>query len=276
MADQFTQFGEYTGHVDLIDWDKAVLLKTGALYDEAQNEWYLPLGFEVEDPALGAVIVERALVVYKRPEPTQVQHEVPQIALLRVDVDPDEKRLFSPTTQYRLPCPGSCPVSVNGMIGYTAYETKEQERPYNFTYAIECWARYTVVANFLLMKMMRAFPIRGEIELLATEEANRNVENTRTYVFFQEGIADLTEVNSMVERIPGYSLTIRIEGELTLDREPYCVPSFTGTPTTDPGDLPPDNPDYPNGNPNLPPGGQDGGLYGTGLPDVRTTLIEDC
>jgi len=264
MAGPFTQFGMRTGHVDLIDWDKAVTVKTGALLDEEQSEWYLPLGFYIEDSSKGPVAVDRALVVFKRPEPTQVKHEVPEIAIIRDDIDPDERRLFSPTTQYRLPAPGAAPVSVGGMLGFNCYETKDKEQPYYLTYTIECWARYRTVAQFLLQKMMAAFPIRGTLDLLATEEAGRNVECLRTYLFFQEGIADLTEVNSMVERIPGYSLTIRVEAELTLDKVPSIEPAFTGERTIVPPTGEPVNPDLP-GN----------GLYGTGAPNVRSTLLED-
>lgn len=260
MAGPFTQFGYRTGHVDLIDFDRAIAIKLGAILDEEQNEWYLPLNFFIEDPAKGPVAIERALVVYKRPEPTQVQHEVPQIALIRDDIDFDESRLISPTSQYRLPANGAIPISINGMLGYNLYETKPQEQPYRLTYSIESWARYKTVAQFLLQKMMTAFPGRGSIDVLSTEEASRNVTNTRTYLFFQRGIADLTEVNSMVERIPGYSLTVDVEGELTLDRVPTTNGAFTGSTTDTP---PPGTPV----DPNLPPGGQ----YGSGLPHVRVT-----
>lgn len=264
MADQFTQFGMRTGHVSIEDYDMAVVRQTGATLDRQQNEWYLPLSFFFEDPAVGPVAIDRALVVYKRPEPTQVQHTVPQIALYRDDIDFDEKRLFGQATQYRLPAAGSTPVSVGGMLGYNCYETKNQENPYNLTYTIECWARYRTVAQFLLQKMMAAFPPRGTLKVLATEEAGRNVKCDRTYLFFQQGIADLTEVNSMVERVPGYSLTIRVEGELTLDQIPITIPAFTGNQTTDPPAGEDENPDLPAG-----------GLYGNGLPNVRATLLED-
>lgn len=264
MSGKFTQFGERTGHVDLVDWDLAVLKQTGALLDTTKNEWYLPLSFYVNDPIVGPVAIERALVVYKRPEPTQVAHAVPQVAILRDDIDPDERRLQSPTVQYRLPAPGATPVSVGGMLGFSAYETKEKEDPYILTYTIEVWARYKHVAQFLLQKMMRAFPIRGVLTVIAGEESGRNVENERKYLFFQEGIADLTEINSMVERIPGFSLTIRVEAELTLGREPYTVPAFTGPRSDTPSPVTPNNPE-------LPAGGQ----YGTGNPNVRVTLVED-
>jgi len=268
MADQFTQFGMRTGHVDLVDFDLAVVKQTGALLDEVQNEWYLPLNFYIEDPAKGPVAIERAVVVFKRPEPTQVQHEVPQIAIIRDDIDPDTTRLYSPTVQYRLPASGAKPVSINGAVGFNCYETKDKEVPYNITYTIEVWSRYKVPAQTLLQMMMKRFPLRGTMIVRATEEAGRNVSCDRTYLFFQEGIADLTEINSMVERIPGYALTIRVEAELTLEREPFTVTSFIGGSSSTPI---PGTPDFPGGNPDLPPGG----LYGDGLTSVRTTLLED-
>lgn len=269
MADQFTQFGMRNGHVDLIDFDLGVLRQTGAVFDDVQNEWYLPINYIVPDPAKGGhVNLERALVVYKRPEPTQVQHEVPQIALLCDDIDFDATRLYSPTTQYRVPAAGASPISVAGMLGYDCYETKDKEQPYNLTYSIEVWCRYKVPALGLLQRMMRAFPPRGTLTVSATEEAGRNVRCDRSYLFFQEGVADITELNSMVERIPGYSLTIRVEAELTLDKEPFTVNAFTGGQEVTPI---PGTPDFPGGNPDLPPGG----LYADGRASVRVTLLED-
>jgi len=273
-CDEFTQFGMRNGHVDLIDYDLAVTRQTGALLDEEQNEWYLPIQFYVEDLLRGPVAIEKALVVYKRPEPTQVQHEVPQIAIIRDDIDPDTTRLYSPTVQYRVPAAGATPVVIScgpfgeSVLGYDSYETKDKEQPYNLTYTIEVWSRYRVPAQTLLQMMMKRFPLRGTITLTATEEAGRNVRNDRTYLFFQEGLADLTEVNSMVERIPGFALTIRVEAELTLDREPFTVRSFTGATSEQPI---PGTPNFPDGYPDLPPGG----LYGDGRTSVRTTLLED-
>ncbi len=269
MADQFTQFGMRTGHVDLADWDLAVIKQTGALLDTEQNEFYLPLNMYLEDPALGPVEIERALVVYKRPEPTQVQAHVPQIALIRDDIDPDEGRLFSPSVQYRLPAPGATPICVgmpdgSQMLGFDCYETKDKEDPYTFTYTIEVWARYRIVAQQLLQIMMKQFPIRGTFVVIAGEDGGRNVECERTYLFFQEGVTNLTEVNSMVERIPGFGLTIRVEGELTLGKEPFTQKAFTGTVSTTPPFGLPVCPDLPGD-----------GLYGTGAPNVRVTPLED-
>lgn len=268
MVDQFTQFGMKTGHVDLIDFDMAVMRQTGAVLDDQQDEWYLPVNFYIEDKIKGPVEIKRALVVYKRPEPTQVQHNIPQIAILTDDWDPDPSRLYSPTVQYRIPAAGSRPVSIEGNIGFDSYETKDKEVPYNITYTIEVWSRYKVPALILHQMMLKAFPLRGTLTVKATEEAGRNVECDRTYLFFQEGASDLTEVNSMVERIPGYGLTIRVEAELTLEKEPFTIGAFTGTRSETPI---PGTTEFPGGNSDLPAGG----LYGDGLTTVRTTVLED-
>lgn len=271
---EFTQFGMRNGHVDLIDFDLGVLKQTGAIFDEIQNEWYLPINFTVEDPSKGPIALDRALVVYKRPEPTQVQHQVPQIAILTDDIDFDATRLYSPTVQYRVPAAGATPVCVpcgpfgQTAVGFDSYETKDKEQPYNLTYTIEVWCRYKVPALILLQTMMKRFPPRGTLVVSATEEAGRNVQCDRTYLFFQEGVADLTELNSMVERIPGYSLTIRVEAELTLDKEPFTTKAFIGATSSQPI---PGTTVFPDGCPELP----SGGLYGDGLPSVRMTLLED-
>jgi hypothetical protein len=289
------EFGERTGNVDYQDWDEAMLRGIGALHDVVKNQWYLPLeGIFVkidgrQDP------VTRALVVYKRPEPTAITATMPMIAVIRDSVVPAEVRLLTQTQQYRLPCEGAQRVSAGGELGWTSYETKDKEQPYDFFYTFECWARYRAVAQMLLLMVMKKFPHRGAVTLLD------GIDNPRTYAVYQQGVTDLTDVSSMVERIPGYALSVRVEAELTLDREPHCIPAFTGTRTDAPlpgvgnggagggyqlvpapggvGLVPADG----NGIP-LASGGQvagsgdpdpgPGGLYGTGKPIIRTGFYE--
>lgn len=278
------EFGERTGSVDFYDFDDAVATALGALPDQAKNQFYLPLeGIFVKVEGRQEPI-DRALVVFKRPEPTQVTATVPMISIVRDSTTPAEDRLLSPVISYRVPCNGAKQVSVGGSLGWTSYEQKDKEQPYDFFYTIECWARFRTVAQILLQIMMKRFPMRGETIVVVD-----GLDNPRTYAAFQQGVTDLTDVSSLVERIPGYSLSIRVEGELTLDREALCIPSFTGTQTTDPlpgtggdgyqlvpgpggyGRVPADE----NGIPLCPGGVQNpdpgvGGLYGTGRPIIRT------
>jgi len=276
------EFGERTGNVDFYDFDEAAMRGLGALPDEVKNEWYLPLeGIFVKVDGRQQPI-DRALVVYKRPEPTQISAVVPMIAIIRDSVTPATERLLTQTVSYRLPCEGADRVSVGGCLGWTSYEQKDKEQPYDFFYTIECWARFHTVAQILLQMMMKRFPHRGVMTVVD------GIDNPRVYATFQQGVTDLTDVSSLVERVPGYSLAVRIEAELTLDKEPVCIPAFTGGRTDEPlpgaggggyqlvpgpggyGLVPADS----NGIPLIPGGVQnpdpgDGGLYGTGRPIIR-------
>jgi hypothetical protein len=277
-------FGYRTGSVDLLDWDDAMIRGFGALEDASKNQFYLPLNgifIKVEGREQP---VDRALVVYKRPEPTQITAVLPMIAVIRDSIVPAEIRLLSPVQQYRLPAEGAHAVSANGEIGFTNYETKDKEQPYDLFYTFECWSRYRTVAQMLLAMVMRAFPHRGAVTL------TDSIGNPRTYALFQQGVNDLTDVSSMVDRIPGYALSIKAEAELTLDRTPFSAPAFTGSRTKTPlpgvssgpggyqlvpgpggyGLVPADANGIPlAGGGVADPNPGPGGLYGTGQPIIR-------
>jgi hypothetical protein len=262
-------FGERTGYLDPLDFDMGVVASLGAVHDQEKNQLYLPLtdacgksfyikpeGSDAPDP------ITRALVVFKQSEPTHTEWDLPSVLVMRDDVTFAETREWSPTIQYRLPAPGATPISVGDRIGYDCYETKEKEWPHDFTYTIEVWARKRVIAQILWTMVMRTFPPRTVVSV------RDGLGVKRDYHAFTEGTADLTEVNSLVDRVVGYSLSLRVEGELTLDRVEQIDKSFTGEtrpPTGGPGEpsgpYDPDNPD---------PG--EGGLYGEGLPCRRVTM----
>ena len=265
------EFGHRTGNIDLLDYDQAVVEGLGAVLDTEKNQYWLSLvdengdGVYVRPEGSDAPIeITKALVRFKQAEPTRDEWDLPCILALRDDFTPATAREWSPTTSYRVPAPGAKPVVINGQLGWTAYETKPKEAPYDFTYTIECWSRYRTVAQVLLQIAMSRYPLFGAI----TVTDGLGVE--RTYHAFQEGTADLTEINSMVDRVCGFSLSVRIEGEMTLERTPIIVPSFTGpTVPYDPNN--PGNPFEP-GNPTEPNPGP-GGLYGDGQPTKRVTAI---
>lgn len=265
-------FGFRTGHVDELDYDIAVAFGLGAKLDLAKNQLWLPLSDSagksifVKPPNTNAPApITKALVVMKQSEPTHTEWELPSILIARDDVTPALQREWSPTEQYRLPAPGARQISVGDTIGYDCFETKEREWPFDFTYTIECWSRYRTVAQILKQMMMRAYPPYSSVTV------TDGLENERVYHVFQEGTADLTEINSLVDRIVGFSVTIRIEGELTSDRVPKVTSGFVGTtrPPGGPGGIgDPTGPFDPNS-----PDPGDGGLYGDGQPLKRVTSM---
>jgi hypothetical protein len=283
-------FGYRTGSVDLVDWDAAIIQQFGGLEDPTiKNQWYLPLqGIMVQVDGKPQP-VDKALVVYKRPEPSQIEATLPMIALVRDSIVPAEARILTPVVSYRLPANGAQTVSAGGQLGFTNYDTKDKEEPYDIFYTIECWARYRVVAQILLQMIAATLPIRGTVTVVDS------LNNERIYALYQQNLSDITELSSLVERAPGFSLSVRCEGELTLDRQQIIVPAFTGTITKTPlpnagfttvpgpdglGQVPADANGLPliatggtmtTGNPDPGPGG----VYGTGLPIIRQGITED-
>ena len=274
------EFGQRTGHIDLIDYSLGIALGLGSVLDEEKGQYYVPLTDERGNPIFiepegsdAPEPITRALVAWKQSEPTHTEFDVPCILIQRDDWTFAEQREWSPTIQYRLPAEGAKRVSAGGQLGWDCYEEKPREWPADLTYTIEVWARDRVTAEILHQMVLRRYPPRGSV----TVTDGLNVE--RVYHTFMEGTADLTEINSLVDRLVGFSLTMRVEGELTFDRVPTTNRVFTGTPLppgTGPGDpgFPPDFPG--GGDPGDPNGGYPdpgpGGIYADGQPCKRVTM----
>jgi hypothetical protein len=248
--------GSRVGDVTLRDWDKAVLLSIGSLLDTEKNRYYLPISIYVNDEQGGECHIDRASVIYKKMEPTLHEFDLPAILINRDDFA-KAQRLFGVVEQYRVPAEGSTPVSIGDCLGATEYETKPQDRPYDFNYTFEVWSRYRNVAQVLLQMLMARYPVHGKLSVFDSLGVERE------YYASQEGTSDLTEVSSLVDRIVGYSLSISIQGELTLDAVAVVDPSFTGDTSETPID--------PN-NPGVDPG--PGGIYADGLVDVTVESLE--
>jgi len=281
-------FGVRTGHVDLLHYDQAIVEGLGAQLDEIKNQYWLSLksengrGIFIRPVGSDAPKeITKALVVYKQSEPSHTEFDIPAILINRDDLSPARDRLVSIAEAYRLPAEGAQQVVIDGYVGWTLYETKEQEEPYDFTYTFECWSRYRTVAQMLLQKVMVKYPLNGRLRVVDS------IGNERVYHTFQEGTADLIQVNSFVDRLCGFSLTIRVEGELTNSKVPIVVPGFVGTTIPDggtaggTGDGPGTGPPGPvdpegTGEQPLPGGGIDpNALSGDGQPAKRVTAMRE-
>ena len=120
------EFGHRTGSVDLLDWDEGIARGFGAKEDLEKEEWFLPLeGIFIRIDGR-AEPVDRALVVVKRPEPTQISATLPMIAVIRDSIIPAEARLLTTVQQYRLPTDGATMVSAAGEIGWTLIDSKNK------------------------------------------------------------------------------------------------------------------------------------------------------
>lgn len=264
------EHGGRTGSVRKIDFDQGVVEGIGAILDEVKNKYYLPLvdangrGIFIRPEGSDAPIeITKALVDFKQPEPTRDRFVVPAILVQCDDMTPATARIQSPTEAYRIPADGAIRVAVDGMLGWSHYEYKEQEWPYDFTYTIECWSRYRTVAQILLQMVMARFPLQTSLRIVDT----LGVE--RVYPAYQEATSDLTEIQSMVDRLCGYSMTLRVEGELTLNRGAQVAPGFVGQ--TVPGGAGAAGAAGGAGGGPIDPGPD--GLIGDGLPIRRVTVM---
>jgi len=268
------EFGTRTGDIDFIDFDEGVVEGLGAVIDPNKNQYYIDLRdacgrsiFATPPNSNAPVEITRAAVLAKQSEPTRDEFDLPAIIWSLDDASVADSRIWSPPPlEYRVPAEGATRVSIGACLGWDCYETKEKAWPYDYTYTFECWSRHRAVAKVLLQIVMKRYPRFGSV----TVRDSLGIE--RVYHTFQEGTADLTEVNSLVDRLVGYSLSVRVEGEATLDREAKIDRVFTGTtrPPGNPGD--PSGPTDPTGpfDPNSPDPGP-GGLYGDGRPMKRVT-----
>lgn len=258
MTGASREHGMRTGVLDLIDWDIASWKVICGEHDTVKNELFMPLGFFVEkanpDPECDDLVeVDRARIIFKRPEPTHMEMDLPLIVISLDDFTPANSRIYPITEQYRVPAEGATRISACGELGWSHYETRPQDQPYDFTYTYECWARDRVVALMMIQILMSKIPpLRGKF--IVTD----SLDCDRVYYATQESTADLTEVSSLVDRVAGFSMTVRVQGELTIDRNPVI-----GTAVTGPTQETPINPDDPD------PGA--GGLYGTGTTNVTIT-----
>ncbi len=256
-------FGERNGDVDLLDLDTAIATSFGAKFDPVKKQLFYDLYLS---KAIGAK-PEKVMVVYKRPEPTEVSFILPAIIITRDSIVPALDRLTSPSIEYQVPAPGAVRVSAGGQLGWSSYLRKPQAQPYDISYTIECWARYREVAQILLTKIMVAYPLQdGKVTVIDS------LGISKTYTVLQQNTADLTQLISMVERIPGFSLILKVQTELTLDRIESTTNPFTGGTSSSPipGISDANNPagDY---GPN--PG--TAGLFGSGLPILRVGITAD-
>ena len=252
-------FGERTGDIDLIDWDKAVAIHLGGVL-HPKGLWVLPVRDVIPARRQGEFKRKRVRAVpifYQDPEPHVIKATLPQIKILNDSADPDETRRFTGTVAYRCPAPGSPIVSAGGVLGAQQWEQKDQEPPFNLTYTIEVRARTRTMARVLSAVVLKRFPLRGGISVTDSLDVER-----RYTTYLESGPTDLGELNSVVERIMGYSITFRIEGALTNEAEKIISQGYTGI--IRPRDEGPFNPGDPNDPNSGDPDPGDFGYYGEG------------
>jgi hypothetical protein len=145
------------------------------------------------------------------PDVVFVHKKFPAIVITRNDFSEDLSRWMGfVQTDYRLGVSGT-QIVVNGVSGYSEYETKRSAIPHNFSYTITCYDYTERQVQSILSKILKALPPQGK---LFVEDS---IGVLRSYDTWIEG--SITSANEIVDasrRVKGYTLDITVQGEIDI------------------------------------------------------------
>lgn len=201
-----------TGYVTLRDFDCGVVETMGSVVVN-ENYWLTVPGI---DPPPG---VPGIFVTFANPEPEYEKYRIPMVLVRRSDISPAMQRWHPGLGQYRVPAPEALPVTVqlrNGttVSGYDRYEETQQACPFDISYDIEITARHRGdagvrnQANLILAHLLKVYPPYCRVLL------KDSIGDVRSYDAFMESMAVLDEVVDVADRQIGFSMSLRVEGEL--------------------------------------------------------------
>ncbi|MBK9390498.1 MAG: hypothetical protein IPN68_09990 [Bacteroidetes bacterium] len=211
-----------TGEVGVRDFDLGVLSTLGATPDTqglfADSDFKKNIAnFNAQDFCYKIVVPgssgSGAVPVYfAQPDAPYRKKYFPLIVVSRDEFSPALQRWMSVgQLEYRAGEAGSYIVAGNGVSGFTQYMSKIQAMPYDFIYTISVFDRYENTIQPVLMKVLQSFPPVGKLFV------KDSLGLQRTYEVYQEGgVSSQHEIVDAAQRIRGYSITIRVEGEIDL------------------------------------------------------------
>jgi len=165
-------------------------------------------------------------VIMGIPEQAVTEYKLPVIFVRRDGLEFDAMRYSQGLIAFINPAPQEQLITVNGKTGYKRYRMRQRAEAYNFFYTIEIYARYKQEANIILQKLLsRVLPYQ---ECLVRDTK----EDIRPYTMITEGYAVIDDLVDTTFKVHGYSLSIRIIGELNLQADEVDVPSLIQLDTT--------------------------------------------
>lgn len=170
-------------------------------------------------------------IVFATPEQLFTGYTVPSIVVRREDSLPDLPRWHSEgALQYRVPSQQSQQATVEVAVGKfltgpTEVEERRQAWPVDMSYSILVIARWRNDADKILRRVLRVWQPYGRV---LVQDSRGEV---RSYEAFMEGISPLDEVVDVSGRTVGFTVSLRISGEIDL-RDPEVYRTVTSMPVT--------------------------------------------
>jgi len=229
-----------TGDVWLEDFDVGVVETMGAFVSD--GDYFLQIDGVPNTPwptdresrsATFSVRGDRmpgVMITFVAPDDRITPFVYPCIVVRRESIEPAMNRWPSRHLKYRAPAEGANPVThswydQNGQLhtvnGYDSYEEQLGNFPFDITYMISVLAsakKAETYAQRMLKHVMRVYPPRDASGVRVKD----SIGDIRAYEVSAEGPSSLREALDMVDHQAGYSVNIKVEGELDL-KDPYVT-----------------------------------------------------
>jgi hypothetical protein len=171
-------------------------------------------------------------IIHRFPQEVVADYLLPCFCLVPGVPESDDARMTGEMPSERRPADGAVARTVtrrDGTVetGYDRYETVPPAWPFSFPYEIEAHATLRGEERPMFLHLLRTFPKnRGWI---AAADSSGEV---RTYSAFLEGTGDLSEIQDILNRKPGKSVSVRVEGEISLFDASDDTSAFAGVTTS--------------------------------------------
>ena len=212
-----------TGTVFIKDFDRGVITTIGAqlidvadpcrsgVFPNSSKRYALSVAGVCGPDEYGGMVP----IIFNDPDDAYQKDLIPQIHIERSALLPAPQRRQSPGYDYRIPAPQAKMVKGwTGETGPTMVEVKGIADPYDITYELHIRTRLANEVSMILRVVAGAFPpMDGALYVMDTEGA------CRSYDVFQESINDLSSIVDVQDREAGWTVSIRVEGEIDL-RDP--------------------------------------------------------
>jgi len=196
------------GIVTLRDFDQGIVESIGAKVTD--SNYYVDIPGVSPPSGMPGVPV-----VFSPPEDRFEQYKIPCIWLSRDDISPTMERFQPGALPYRAPSRTALPVSHNGRTGFDRMVQAQQAIPVEISYTFNLIAslRGTPGATGNLANAMFAFALRVFTPVSAMYLTD-SVGDVRSYTMFVDSYSMLDEVQDIANRMMGFMITARVEGEL--------------------------------------------------------------
>jgi hypothetical protein len=211
-----------TGMVFLRDFDEGIIRTMGAeLIDyELDGETVQVYALRVDEvngpDQYGGYIP----VIWQNPEDVYQENLLPHVVISRTSITQAMARWFPGGREYmtRAAVATDKTVQATGQVMPSHVEIKRWAYPYDIAYEIHLRARLRWQADKMLRHVGRKFWAYGQIYLTDSEGEERG------YYAFQESVDSLDEVADIADRLVGWTISVRCEGELDFN-DPYIAPT---------------------------------------------------